>query len=823
MLRRSLPAAVLALGLAAPAQAATTLNAARTADRDCSARFVGDRASVDATTFRAPREGTLRARLNGTGDWDLAAYDAKNVMIAGSKAFRSNELVEVHLRKGATVKLQACRVAGRSRSVRLTTSFSPFDFETLEDPQLSLVEVPISAPWQVRALETLGFDVTHDVHDNRVELLVWGKQELAKLARTGLGFEVKVDDVVRADRLQARRDADAARNGRRSALPTGRTTYRTFEDVQQELKDMVAQHPDLVRPFTLKTKTFQGRDIQAIEVARNVASEDDTRPVVYLNGIHHAREWPATEVLMEFVWDVLKNNKTEPKFAEILDKVRIVFQPYTNVDGFIVSRGAPQPVEEDSFEGGLYSTATGVVLLGGSFSYKRKNCNPYPATNPGPCELTTGTDNNRNYPHKWGGGGASTNPNDQSFRGSGPGSEPETKAVQELQLSLNAPVLISMHNIAAKVLRPPGTEAEGFAPDEAHLLELGRRMAEPTGYANERGFQLYDVTGGTKDWAYAVTGAAGYTVETGPADGDFHGAYESVVVAQYEGEGDLAGRGMREALINASLYTIEPGWVSRIQGRAPAGRTLRIVKDTITQTSNVCAVAGLIPLSTTTSTPDECIQPGDIIDVPEKIEFTTKIPASGRFDWFVNPSTKPYGTAPEAYTLTCEDGGKVIETKTVTVKRGDIVALGDLPCGGTIPTDKGSAGGVPATVPGTLPATGTLAISFAADKGKRSTARTRGMRVRVSCTVQCNATASARIDKKVARALGLGRKAMTIGTGKATIVKSGRIPFFIKLNKKAKKALAKKRVKKFSLKVAIAVTDTSGKQMKRGVKTVTLR
>jgi len=829
MLRRLLPVAVLALGLTAPAQAATTLTSSRTADRDCTARYVGDRTGADTTTFRAPAEGTVRARLTAkSGDWDLAAFDRENTMLSGAKAFRSNELVVVHLRKGATIKLQACRLSGKSRTAKLTTTFAAVDFEKIKTPKLSLVQVPISAPWQIGALEMLGFDITHNLSPTRVELLLWGKDEVDKLMRTGLGFEVKVDDVVRADQAQARRDAAAARRGARSALPTGRTDYRTYEDVQQELKDMASQFPELVRPFTLKTKTFEGRDIQAVEVASNVASEDDGRPVVYLNGIHHAREWPASEVLMEFVWDVLKNRKTEPRFAEILDKVRIVLQPYTNIDGFIVSRTAGTPVDPDSFEGSVYSLATGVVILGGSLSYKRKNCNPYPSANPGPCEASVGTDNNRNYPHKWGGGGASTNPNDQSYRGQGPGSEAETKAVQELQLSLNAPVLISMHNIAAKVLRPPGTEAEGFAPDEAHLFELGRRMADPTGYTNERGFQLYDVTGGTKDWAYAVTGSAGYTVETGPANGDFHGAYQSVVVDQYVGEGDLAGRGMREALINASMYTIEPSWVGRVQGRAPAGRTLRIVKDTITQTSNVCSAAGILLISATGTTPDECVAPGDIIDVPEKIEITTKVPASGRFDWFVNPSTKPYGTATEAYTLTCEDGGKLIETKTVVVKRGQIVALGDLPCGGTIPSGSGGAGGGAGGgstgKPGTLlPTTGTLTVSFAADKGKRSSARTRGLRVRVSCTVQCKTTATARIDKKVARALGLGRKALTIGTAKATIVKPGRIPFFIKLNAKTKKALGKKRVKKFSLKVAIAVTDTSGKQLKRGVKTVTLR
>jgi hypothetical protein len=365
-----------------------------------------------------------------------------------------------------------------------------------------------------------------------------------------------------------------------------------------------------------------------------------------------------------------------------------VVQPYTNVDGFVVSRGTPELVDPDSPENLVYSTATGVVILGGSLQYKRKNCNPYPLAAVGqPCELNLGTDNNRNYPHTWGGGGASTNPNDQSYRGVGPGSEPETKAVQEFQLSVNAPVLISMHNIAAKVLRPPGTEAEGFAPDEAGLVELGKRMATATGYANERGFQLYDVTGGTKDWSYAATGAFGYTVETGPADGDFHGAYQSVVVDQYAGEAGTptAGRGMREALIAAALWTREETQTSRIAGRAPAGRTLRLTKNITTLTSPVCAVAAIIPLSATQATPDECIQPGDVIEVPEKLDISTKVPASGRFTWWVNPSTRPYAKAAEAYTLTCEDNGTVVETKQVTVARGQTVTL-DLPCGGTLPS-----------------------------------------------------------------------------------------------------------------------------------------
>jgi hypothetical protein len=233
--------------------------------------------------------------------------------------------------------------------------------------------------------------------------------------------------------------------------------------------------------------------------------------------------------------------------------------------------------------------------------------------------------------------------------------------------------------------------------------------------------------------------------------------------------------------------------------------------------------------------------PASVFDV-----FIYKSDAAGKVGDFVGTGGEGAGT-PEVVTVDKASGFYLVRVVYYAVLEagytGTVELIGAtvprvLP--GTVPPPPGSspsptpsasptpapAPGAPATTtgkPGTLPVAGTLKISFAADKGKRKTARTRGMRIRVSCTVQCKTTATVKIDKKVAKALGLGKKAMTIGTAKASIVKPGRIPFFVKLSKKAKKALGKKKVKKFKLKVAIVVTDNSGKQLKRGTKTVTLR
>ncbi len=83
-----------------------------------------------------------------------------------------------------------------------------------------------------------------------------------------------------------------------SGLPSGRTTYRSYDEVQAELKKLVEDHPDLVRPITIG-KTFQGRDIQGVEIAKDVNAEDG-RPTFFLMGEHHAREWPSEEIAMEY-------------------------------------------------------------------------------------------------------------------------------------------------------------------------------------------------------------------------------------------------------------------------------------------------------------------------------------------------------------------------------------------------------------------------------------------------------------------------------------------------------------------------------------------
>ena len=99
-----------------------------------------------------------------------------------------------------------------------------------------------------------------------------------------------------ADRRAERR---LARVAGRSALPSGRNTYRRYANYTTELKALADDNPDLVRSIELG-RSVDGRPIEGVEIADGRQPHRDGRPV-YLNfGIHHAREWPSGEFPMEF-------------------------------------------------------------------------------------------------------------------------------------------------------------------------------------------------------------------------------------------------------------------------------------------------------------------------------------------------------------------------------------------------------------------------------------------------------------------------------------------------------------------------------------------
>ena len=656
-----------ALGLA-PSAGAASAPPSRPIARDVVTKQ--DRTAV----YRAPISGflTVRTAAADTGDWDLDLADAATgEALASSHGFGSHEVAQAYVTAGQRIAARGTRLDGAAR--RLRVSFQLFDVPLPEsDGTPQLVSVKYGNEENLERLEAAGLDVTHDIRGGQAAVIVTGGTQLAALNALGLSYEVEVADLNRQAAAARAADARAAAAAGDSPLPTGREEYRVLQDYQDELKALAAGNPGLVKPVVLPERTFQGREIMGVEISKRVNRTDDGKPTYFVMGMHHAREWPSAETAMEFAHLLVQGSDSDPRISDLLSRERVVIVPIVNVDGFVESReggalGIPDPA--DSTGATPLQTVEGVALLGGSFAYRRKNCDGAIPDGSVPCTLQWGVDPNRNYGNGWGGPGAGTDPITQSYRGTGPFSEPETQAVWEFTRERQITTLITLHNVAALVLRPPGLHDAGKAPDEVAMKELGDAMADATGYTSQFGWQLYDTSGTTEDYTYAAQGGYAYTIEIGPQGGQFHMPYQVGVVDQWTGQPGTPseGKGMREALLLAAENAADPAHHAVLTGKARPGTVLRVRKDFQTETSEPCAYAQGYLNSSGGGTPLDCVGRLDKMAFDDKLESTMTVPKNGEFRWDVLPSTRPFvGARVESGAL--EPAG---EPQTFAAEAGD--------------------------------------------------------------------------------------------------------------------------------------------------------
>lgn len=502
----------------------------------------------------AAQTAELTFKLTGAAgsDWDLAVFDhASGKRLGGSGVFGIDELVQAYAVQGKQLDVQACRVAGPASTAKLTVSGVELPKvqlpKTLFKESLVRIRTPKIADYSL--LQGLGLDLGEDAGPSGVSAVIHSAADLELLKAMKFDYVTKVADLAEQDaKDRAADDRATLLDTRASALPSGRTSYRVLAEIQADLKKIVQDHPAIAKPVTLPVKTFQGRDTMGVEFSSNVNATDDQKPVSFVMGLHHAREWPSAEVQTEFALYLAQNYGTDPRVTNLLNTVRIVVVPVINSDGYIASREAPLPPLDDltGDPAGAPSLAESVAPpFGGYLQYRRKNCQGASPLAETPCEAQYGTDPNRNYGQLWGGFGASTDTGSQSYRGTGQWSAPESEAVHRYSQSRPINTLLTMHNFASLVLRPPGTGQDGLAPDEDRLKAIGDQMADDTGYTSEYSYQLYDTSGTTEDWNYGAAGTYGYTMEMGPtADdgGNFHVAYQQGVIDQWTGKGKYAGK-----------------------------------------------------------------------------------------------------------------------------------------------------------------------------------------------------------------------------------------------------------------------------------------
>jgi zinc carboxypeptidase len=283
--------------------------------------------------------------------------------------------------------------------------------------------------------------------------------------------------------------------------------YRSFSQVEKELKSLAQQHPDLCKLHVLG-KTAEDRPIYALQVTDNPTRENSDKPAVVFKGLEHAREWTTTEVVANSASEMVKRAAAgDEVYQKRLAEAETWFLPVVNPDGLEFSRDVN--------------------------NNWRKNREPVETVTNGVSIHEIGVDPNRNYgdgselgnliyrppgdkPNTWqddSENGADA-PWSDVYRGQGPASSAEIEAVQSLELGrANVRGVLSYHSFGESILYPFGHSKDDI-PNLDMFRDIGQKINKAAGGEMEvkSSSGLYTVTGAGLDVEY-INGIVGYTME----------------------------------------------------------------------------------------------------------------------------------------------------------------------------------------------------------------------------------------------------------------------------------------------------------------------
>jgi len=307
-------------------------------------------------------------------------------------------------------------------------------------------------------------------------------------------------------------------------FPAGKTGYHSYTEVTAEVAAVAAAHPDIVERFSIG-KSFQGRELWAVKISDNV-NVDEAEPEVMFDGTHHANEHMGTEMTLRIMHWLVDGYGHDARITNIVDTREIWIVFLVNPDG----------AEFD--------------ISGGRFHFWRKNRQPTPGTS------SIGTDLNRNYDYRWGGGGrTSSNPQAITYRGPFAFSSPEARAMRDFLASRvvngrqQIRAAITFHESGRLVMWPYGytltdVPSDMTTQDHSALAIIGRHMAATNGYRPEQASDLYISSGTSRDHAYGVYRIFSYTFE--------------LSVVDYPDDSLIASETGRNR--EAALYLMERAW-----------------------------------------------------------------------------------------------------------------------------------------------------------------------------------------------------------------------------------------------------------------------
>lgn len=267
--------------------------------------------------------------------------------------------------------------------------------------------------------------------------------------------------------------------------------YSGSGGLREEILRTARQNPRLTKVVSIG-RTVNGQDILALKLTKNAKqSKDGSKPSVLYMSNQHAREWITPEMTRRLMHHYLDKYDEDRRIRKLVDSTELWFLLSANPDGY-----------DYTFE----DTANRLW---------RKNLRDN--NGDGALGAGDGVDLNRNFAYKWGydDEGSSPNPTSQTYRGAGPNSEPETKALDRFQKRIGFAYGINYHSAAELLLYGVGWQVATDTPDDVLYKALAgtpENSAIP-GYHPQVSSELYTTNGEADGHAANVNGTAMFTPE----------------------------------------------------------------------------------------------------------------------------------------------------------------------------------------------------------------------------------------------------------------------------------------------------------------------
>jgi len=331
-----------------------------------------------------------------------------------------------------------------------------------------VVRAQITTQHQADKINNAGMDIWTDrsfAHLGRNDIRV-NDTDLALLEGLGVTYEVMIDDLaatIEQDRLLST-----------GAKENWFDAYHTYPDIVTFASGLAKSYPKVATWTPSVGKSIEGRDIGLLTLS---GGKNATAPKILLNGGQHAREWISPATVLYIGNKLATGYGSDAEITRFLDSFTIVIVPMMNPDGYTFTWASNRLWRKNRR-----------VNSGGSY----------------------GVDLNRNWAFHWCESGASKEPSSDTYCGSGPASEPETKTLQDISVS-HGPFkgAIDFHSYSQLIMRPYGW-SNTPPPGNTKLTAVGdgmkAAMKKATGveYTNQAIWQLYLSAGSSADFWIAT-------------------------------------------------------------------------------------------------------------------------------------------------------------------------------------------------------------------------------------------------------------------------------------------------------------------------------